>query len=92
MSIVFRVIYLILKSVSATTGLTYNEINVVVYYFFVPLIPLFLVDRIIKKYTFSIEITLVWTLLLLVVPNFSLFSDRVFDCSVVFLKAFSVVG
>lgn len=92
MNIIFRVIYSILKSVSTTTGLTYNEINIVVYYFFVPLILLFLVDRIIKKYIFSVAITLVWALLLLVVSNFSLFSDRVFDDSVVFLKAFSFVG
>ena len=33
MNIIFRVIYLMLKSVSATTGLTYNKINIVVYYF-----------------------------------------------------------
>ncbi len=92
MNFIFRVIYLILKAISATTGLTYNEINIVVYYFIIPLVLLLLVDRIIKKYILSIGFILIWILGLFFIPNFSRFSDRLFDASVVFLNSFGFVG
>lgn len=92
MNIIFHIIYLMLKAISAATGLTYNEINIVVYYFIIPLVLLFLVDRIIKKYIFSPGIILIWILLLFITPDFSRFSDRLFDASVVFLNSFSSVG
>ena len=91
MNFIFRVIYLMLKSVSTATGLTYNEINIVVYYCLIPLVLLFLVDRIIKKCIFSIGFILIWILFLVFTSNFSLFSDRLFDASVVFLNGFGFV-
>ncbi len=92
MNLIFRIIYLMLKAVSAATGLTYNEINIVVYYFIIPLVFSFLFDRIIKKYIFSVGFIFVWILGLFVIPNFSRFSDHLFDASVVFLNSFGFVG
>ena len=92
MNFIFRVIYLMLQAVSATTGLTYNEINIVVYYFLIPLPLLLLVDRIIKKYIFSLGFTLLWVMGLFSIPNFSRFSDNLFDASVVFLNSFGFIG
>ena len=92
MNIIFRVIYLMIKSVSTTTGLSYNEINIVVYYFLIPLVLLLLVNRIIKKYIFSPLLVLSGILLLFIIPNFSQFSDRLFDSSVTFLNSFAVIG
>ena len=92
MNTVFRIVYLMLKWTSTITGLSYNEINIVVYYFFLPAILLLLVDRINKRYILTPLLVTIWALLLLSVPNFSRFSDRAFDASVVFLNGFSVIG
>lgn len=92
MNFVFHLIYLALRGLSALTGLTYNEINIVFYYFVIPLVLLLLLDRILKKYLFTSILVASWITLLLVVPNFSRFCDRAFDASVVLLNSFGFLG
>ena len=92
MNRIFRVVFLALKWISALTGLTYNEINIVVYYFVIPLVLLWLLDRILKKYIFTSILVASWLLLLIFVPNFSRFCDRAFDASVVLLNSFGFLG
>lgn len=92
MKFTFRLVYLALKWLSALTGLTYNEINIVFYYFVVPLVLLLLIDRIFKKYIFFGALVAAWIALLLIVPSFSRFCDCAFDASVVFLNSFGFIG
>ncbi len=92
MGFIFVIIRDILMRISATTGLSYNEINIVVYYLLIPFVLLFLADRIIKKWLCTPLLILAWALMLLFVGDFSDFSDRAFDASVVFLNSFAFIG
>ena len=93
MNVIFILVYALLTWISSVTGLTYHEINIVAYYFVLPALLLFLVDKIIqKRYLCSITFLAAWLLLLLFTPNFSDFSDRAFTASMDFLKSFSVIG
>ena len=92
MNFLFHLVYLALKKFSALTGLTYNEINIIIYYFVIPLALLLLLDRILKKFIFSGILILSWIVLLLFVPDFTRFCNRAFDISVVFLESFGFLG
>jgi hypothetical protein len=93
MGLVFRLVFLLLVWISRLTGLTYKEVNVIGWYLVIPLGFLLLIDRILKlPFLLSGIFVLAWVVLLFVVPNFSRFSDSVFDASVVFLKRFIVLG
>ena len=92
MNFLFHLVYLALKQGAAATGLTYNEINIVFYYFVIPLALFALLDRILKKYIFSGLLIASWIVLLLIVPDFGRFCDRAFDASVVLLESFGFLG
>ena len=49
MNFIFTVVYSVLRWMSDVTGLSYNEINIIVFYFCIPAIFLFLIDCIIKR-------------------------------------------
>ena len=88
----FHIVFLALQGLSAATGLSYNEINIVFYLFGVPLVLLFLADRILKKYVLTPALVISWIALLLWMPNFTGFCNWLFDASVVFLNSFGFVG
>ena len=92
MKIAFTIVFRILMWLSAVTGLSYNGINILVYYLLIPLVLLVLLDRIIKKFVCTPLLILVWISILFFVGNFSRFSDRAFDASVVFLNSFGFIG
>ena len=91
MKIIFDIVYCLLKQLSVITGLTYNEINIVVYYIIIPMIYFFMIDKIIKKHIFKIVFSIL-ILIILVLVNFEKFSDSLFDASVKFLLLFEVIG
>jgi hypothetical protein len=89
---IFEIVKRALESISEITGLSYNEVNVVVYYAIVPLIYVWLGDRILKRHTLKICFLTGWTLLLLFVPDFEAFADVVFYMSAGILEAFAFLG
>lgn len=92
MNEVFKSVYLFLKWLSDITGLTYVEINIIVYFILIPSLFLFLISKIIrKKYPIIVFLGLVFVLIILV-DDFEKFSKEVFDKSVVFLNWFKIVG
>jgi hypothetical protein len=91
MNTIFKIVYIVLKKLSAATGLTYNEINIVVYYIIIPMIYFVMIDKIFKKHIFKIVFACVVATTVFLV-DFKLFSDTLFAGSVRFLLWFKVIG
>ena len=92
MQFIFNIVYTLLKFVSVTTGLTYNEINIVVYYILIPFVYVALLDRILRRHILKMTYFAGWLITLVVMPSFSHFADWLFDLSVRFLVSFNAVG
>lgn len=92
MSFTFYLVYTGLEWLSRITGLTYEMINVIVWYGLLPLIYVVLLDRIFKTWVLSAGFILVVSMVVATRPNFSLFADHLFDLSVDFLHGFAVMG
>ena len=89
---VFDIVYKILKWASKVSGLTYHEINIIVYFIIIPLIFIFLIGKILKTKILIIGFGLIVLFFLLFIPNFEEFSTLLFNKSVSFLKWFSIIG
>lgn len=92
MNEIFVLVYSILEGISKITGLSYNEINIIVYYIIVPFVYLSLFDKLFKKHYCKIGFSIAVILFLIFVKDFSFFSDDLFDKSVRFLQWFEVIG
>ena len=92
MSDVFQIVYQFLVWLSARTGLTYQEVNIIVYYFLVPLAFFVLLDRIFRTWICTACFLCLSAAALLLIPSFEQFSKALFDLSVVFLEQFSRIG
>ncbi len=91
MDTAFQIVYLLLVYGARVTGLTYNEINIVVYYMIIPMIYLAMLDKIMGRHIFK-SVFAVLILLVIFLTDFGKFSDGLFDLSVKFLLLFKVVG
>jgi hypothetical protein len=89
---VFQIVFQFLTQLSATTGLTYEEVNVLLYYFCVPLAFVVLIDRILRTWVCSVCFLAAWAYLLFHVSSLAQFSKSAFDWSVLFLQQFSKFG
>jgi hypothetical protein len=78
--------------ISLLTGLTYKEINIVVYYILIPLVYLALADKIFKGHWLKTCFLFLVVIFILSIKNFEEFSCWLFDQSVMFLLSFSVIG
>lgn len=92
MSALFDFVFRILVWVSVHTGLSYNEVNIVVYYILLPFVYVMLADRIWRKNVLKIGYVVWVVVLLFLIPDFSAFSDWLFQVSVNFLLFFQVIG
>lgn len=92
MSEIFDVIYQFLKWISSITGLTYREVNIVVYFIVLPAFFFYLLSRITKNKWFVVGFLTIATITLFIIPDFELFSNKLFDLSVDFLNWFDVFG
>lgn len=92
MNEIFRIVYSALMFISEITGLSYNEVNIIAYYIVLPFIYVALADKIWGKHLLKITYVCVVSLVLLLIPNFRIFSDRLFDDSVRFLLSFEMFG
>lgn len=89
---IFQGVYEFLKWVSKISGLTYHEVNIIVYYIIIPGIFIYLLGRIIKNNRLILIYGVLVLLTITVVPDFALFSTKVFESSVDFLNLFDKVG
>ena len=92
MSLPFYVVYQALVWLSEVTGLSYEEVNIIVYYVMVPMIFLALVDRIIRKPIFTILYVAMLVVVAARIHDFPVFAENLFDWSVDFLLEFSQIG
>lgn len=89
---IFDIIYKFLKWISALIGLSYREVNIVVYFMVIPAFFFFLVSRITKQKWFILGFLFLVIVSLLIIPDFELFSNSLFDRSVDFLNWFEIIG
>ncbi len=79
--------------IASVLGLTYNEVNIILYYFIIPLTWTILLDRYIGKPISTIIFILAWVILLIVKGReFRTWCDWAFDRSVDFLMFFNCMG
>jgi len=92
MNSIFRIVANLLLYIGRTTGLTYNEINIIVYYFVVPLSWLILLDIIFEFHYLKIAFAIYCLGFRVGCKNFKTYSDWLFDKSVTFLIFFNKYG
>lgn len=92
MSVIFQIVYLLLKGIAHVTGLTYEEVNIVAYYIVLPFVYVFLADRIWGKHLLKILYLSVIFMALWWIDDFTRFSDILFRKSVEFLLSFEFLG
>ena len=92
MNEIFRMVANLLYWLADRMGLTYNEINIIVYFVLIPFIYMCLLDRLIDKLYFRIGFLIVLVITFLLMGSFREFSDKLFDASVKFLEWFEVIG
>ncbi|MEW7289411.1 hypothetical protein [Aquimarina sp. 2304DJ70-9] len=92
MDYLFKIVYDILKFLEKLTGLSYEEINIVIWFFFIPFTWMFLLDKITNKHYFKTGFASFILISLLLVPSFKIFSNWLFNASVDFLNLFNTIG
>jgi len=85
MDFIFQLVVNILSVIGDLTGLSYNEVNIVLYYIVIPFSWTILLDKIFKIHYFKLSYGLIVLTLLLFIKDFSIFSDWLFDKSAAFL-------
>ena len=89
---IFTTVSKFLHLISRLTSLTYNEINIIVYYILVPFTWMLLLDKIWSTFWFSLTFGVMVLSMLLLIKDFRKFSDVLFEKSVDFLNWFEVMG
>lgn len=90
---IFNIVADVLHWVASVLGFTYNEVNIILYYFIIPLTWTILLDRYIGKPISTVIFILAWVILLIVKGReFRAWCDWAFDRSVDFLMFFNCVG
>jgi hypothetical protein len=92
MDITFQIVYSFLKWIAEITGFTYNEVNIIAYYIVLPFAYVALADRILKKHVLKVLYVVGVGACLLLIKDFTEFSDWLFQWSVDFLLSFQFLG
>ena len=92
MNQIFELTYIFLMFLSRITGFSYKEINIIVWFILIPMSWIFLIDKIRGKHYFKIGFSIIVVLVLLIIKDFSKFSNKLFDVSAEFLRGFDPVG
>lgn len=90
---IFNFVADVLHWIASVFGLTYNEVNIILYYFIIPLTWTILLDRYIGKPISTVILIIAWAVLLIVKGReFRVWCDWAFDRSVDFLMFFNCMG
>ena len=90
--IIFKIVAEGLAYVGEKTGLTYNEINIIVYYFIIPFSWLSLLDVLFHFHYLNIAFAIFTLGFIVGCRNFKSYSDWLFEKSVSFLNYFNKFG
>jgi len=91
-NLIFKLVANALSIIGRKTGLTYNEVNIIVYYFIIPFSWLCLLDIILNFHYFEIAFVIFTLGFIVGCRNFKTYSDWLFDKSVSFLNTFNKYG
>ena len=91
-SVVFNIVAQALRTLSRLTGFTYNEINVLLYYFIIPFTWMILLDSILNINYFKIAGSIFCIGFYAGCRDFRKYSDWLFFKSVIFLNFFNRFG
>lgn len=89
---IFDLVYRSLKWLSEIFGVTYEEINVIIWFIMLPVIFAYLLDRVLKTNYVKIALAVMVVLTLLWIPSFENFSKLLFQKSAAFLHWFNYLG
>lgn len=90
--IIFNIVARSLLRIGKLSGLTYNEINIIVYYFMIPFSWIWLLDIIFGVHYLKIAFAIFVLGFMAGCRNFRIYSDWLFYKSVVFLHYFNRFG
>ena len=85
---VFNWVATLLHTLANKFGLTYQTVNVVIYYILIPLNWLMMIDYLCNTHAFALFYAGIWLVVAFAVKNFRKFCEDVFDLSVSFLLFF----
>ena len=92
-SIIFYVVMIVLRRLAACFGITYNAINIIVYYMLIPLSWTIMLDIYIQYPLFTYTLVVVWIGIMIGIRGkFITWSDWAFKKSVDFLNYFNRWG
>ena len=92
MNKIFSFVRDILQALADISHLSYNAVNIIVYYIIIPFIYFIIIDRILGSYYFTISYFIIIAISIFLIKDFELFSDWLFTKSANFLSFFSVIG
>lgn len=92
MNQIFESTYQFLIYLSEITGFTYREINIIVWFYIIPLVWLVLIDKIRKTNRYKFIGGGIILISLILFSDFKLFSYQLFESSADFLKSFDFMG
>jgi lipopolysaccharide/colanic/teichoic acid biosynthesis glycosyltransferase len=92
MDLIFEMVAAFLFLAGHLTGLTYNEINIIVYFMLIPFSWVVMLDKIFCFHWLKIGFTALCAVFFVFCPNFEMFSDSLFIKSVTFLMWFKRYG
>ncbi|MDG5491270.1 hypothetical protein [Psychroserpens sp. SPM9] len=88
----FNLTYDCLMGLANLTGFSYKEINIIIWFIIIPLSWTILIDKIKGKHYFKISFLTLSLLTLVLIADFSAFSNSLFDTSADFLRSFDSIG
>ena len=91
-SVIFKIVANSLSFIGSKTELTYNEVNIIVYYFIIPFSWLCLLDIIFSFQYLKIAFVIFTLGFIFGCRNFKTYSDWLFNKSVSFLNYFNKYG
>jgi hypothetical protein len=92
MNLIFNIVAGGLNLIASITGLTYEEINIIVYYFVIPLTYFILIDKYFKKHYLKIIFVIFSIIFFIAIRSFKEFSEWLFGKSALFLNSFNFLG
>ena len=92
LTLIFNFVARSLYKIASKTGLTYNQINIIVYYFIIPFTWMCLLDIILSMHYFKMSFAIFIFGFSVGCRNFRTYSDWLFNKSVVFLNYFNRFG
>ena len=82
----------LLIKISDKTGLSYNAINIIIYYYIIPYIYFLIIDYKFQIHIFKISFLVIILLSFILIKNFNDFADSLFLKSQFFLRWFKCIG